>query len=219
MARMNLPLFPLNSVLFPGMPLRLHVFEHRYKLLVRQCLEKGSPFGVVLISSGQEALGPLPDPHRVGCTARINYLEPLGDGRSNLLAVGQERFRLLHISRHQPYLIARVETLSFAEENESGLTHRTPPIRRLLDEYLQGLGDLGQWQEQDLTPPQEPAALAFLACGALQIPNEEKQRLLASKELSALFDQIERLLQRELALVQQLALRGLDRLERASTLN
>ena len=54
----ELPLFPLNTVLFPGMPLGLHIFEDRYKLMIGQCVQERRPFGVVLIRSGQEALGP-----------------------------------------------------------------------------------------------------------------------------------------------------------------
>ena len=54
----TLPLFPLNTVLFPGIPVHLHIFEERYKEMISQCLEARVPFGVVLIKSGPEALGP-----------------------------------------------------------------------------------------------------------------------------------------------------------------
>jgi uncharacterized protein len=94
----DLPLFPLNTVLFPGMPLTLHIFEERYKLMIERCLEHRQPFGVVLIRYGKEALGSLADPHRIGCTARILDVQPLSEGRMNISALGQKRFRILELS-------------------------------------------------------------------------------------------------------------------------
>ena len=61
---LELPLFPLNTVLFPGMPLNLHIFEERYKRMMQACIESSKPFGVVLIKQGLEAHGPLADPFR-----------------------------------------------------------------------------------------------------------------------------------------------------------
>src|SRR5205814_5524803 len=84
-------LFPLNTVLFPGMPLPLHIFEERYKLMIGRCLEEERPFGVVLIQSGPE-VGGTAVPHRVGTTAHIAAVRRLDDGRMNLIAIGQERF-------------------------------------------------------------------------------------------------------------------------------
>ncbi len=78
-----LPLFPLNIVLFPGMVLPLHIFEPRYRLMVKRCLEQAAVFGVVLVrpgcSQGRER------PHQVGTIARIMTAERLSDGRFNLL--------------------------------------------------------------------------------------------------------------------------------------
>src|SRR4029450_7854046 len=103
-------LFPLNTVLFPGMPLPLHVFEERYKLMVGRCLEEERPFGVVLIRTGQEGGGPAV-PHRVGTTAEIATAKHLDDGRMNLLVVGQERVRIRELVRQEPYLVGRGATV------------------------------------------------------------------------------------------------------------
>src|SRR5215831_11247716 len=105
----SLPLFPLHHVLFPQFLLRLHVFEERYKAMIRECVSRGAPFGVVLIQSGKETGDPAV-PHSIGCTARILEIEPLEDGQMNLLAVGEGRFRLLdYREAEQPYLIGRAE--------------------------------------------------------------------------------------------------------------
>ena len=107
----ELPLFPLNTVLFPGMPLTLHIFEDRYKLMIGKCIQERQPFGVVLIRRGLEALGPVADTHSVGCMAFIRQVERLEQGRT-LVRMGlnhrrntipQGRFRsFVTLQGHQP---------------------------------------------------------------------------------------------------------------------
>ena len=105
----ELPLFPLDTVLFPGMPIQLHIFEPRYILMMNTCIEKGAPFGVVLIRKGAEAGGKLAEPCMVGCTASILHVQPLEAGRMNLIAIGQERFRIQSLHYDLPYLVGMVE--------------------------------------------------------------------------------------------------------------
>src|SRR5258708_12580043 len=83
--RASVPLFPLGSALFPGMLLPLHIFEPRYRLLVKRSIEKDEPFGIVLIKSGPEVGGPA-EPHRVGTTAKIMASTPLPRPPSSTLA-------------------------------------------------------------------------------------------------------------------------------------
>src|SRR2546422_11144758 len=89
----TLPLFPLHVVLFPGLPLPLHIFEPRYRLMVGRCLEASSAFGVVLIRAGRE-VGEPATPYSVGTTAQIVRHERLADRRLNLLCVRRPRLRL-----------------------------------------------------------------------------------------------------------------------------
>src|SRR6476469_494249 len=100
----RLALFPLNTVLFPGMPLPLHIFEERYKLMIGRCIEENRPFGVVLIRSGPEVGGPA-TPHVVGTTAEISGWKRLEDGRLNLIVMGTERFRIVEVVRQEPYMV------------------------------------------------------------------------------------------------------------------
>ncbi len=106
---MELPLFPLHTVLCPGIVLPLHIFEERYQALTRHCLETESPFGVVLIRDGREVgEGPL-TLAAVGTFARIREATPLPDGRFDVLAVGEGRFRLAEVTvGREPYLVAKV---------------------------------------------------------------------------------------------------------------
>jgi len=108
---MDLRLFPLQTVLFPGMRLPIHVFEDRYRLMIRECIEEDAPFGVLLIKSGSEVGGPAV-PHDLGTTARILQVEYLEDGRMNIFTIGERRFRTIALNTTQPYL--RGETWSGA---------------------------------------------------------------------------------------------------------
>lgn len=213
-----LPIFPLKTVLFPGIPLRLHVFESRYKKMLQDCIDRGSPFGVCLIEQGQEAHGPLPEPHRVGCVANINSLQPLDNGRANLMAVGSERFRILELERSQPYLRARTEKLPHPIEGRD-VERLAQPLRDLLPPYLERLQALDLWEGDQAKIPSEPLQLGYLCAAVLHIPKREKQALLAQDDAAGLFGQLEEHLRREIALLRPLADRGPDRLERSSPLN
>ena len=106
----ELPLFPLRSVLCPGVALPLHIFEDRYRLMIGRCLERGEPFGVVLVREGHE-VGPVPGRIAdVGTTAIIRRAGRYPDGRLDILTVGERRFRLESLdTRSEPYLVGRVD--------------------------------------------------------------------------------------------------------------
>ena len=103
----ELPLFPLHVVLYPEMPLPLHIFEPRYREMVMRCREEDTAFGVVLIRDGEEAGAPAV-PHAIGTTARIDQFEELPDGKMNVVVTGETRFHVLETFHQQPYLTARV---------------------------------------------------------------------------------------------------------------
>jgi ATP-dependent Lon protease len=109
---MELPLFPLNSVLCPGIALPLHIFEERYRVMVRHCLETTSPFGVVLIREGRETGAGAISFTGIGTIAEIRDAGNYDDGRYDLLVVGTRRFEIRHVlSGKRPYLVAEVDVL------------------------------------------------------------------------------------------------------------
>src|SRR5689334_18995833 len=93
-----IPLFPLHTVLFPGGPLPLRIFETRYTDMVRRCMREQQPFGVVLIQEGDEA-GPVATTATVGCSARIVDFYTLKDGFLGISCVGDRKFRVLRVWR------------------------------------------------------------------------------------------------------------------------
>jgi Lon protease-like protein len=172
----QLPLFPLNTVLFPGMPLPLHIFEDRYRLMIGECSEYGQPFGVVLIKSGQEVGAPA-QPRDVGTTAEIAALTRLDDGRMNLLALGRERFRIVELIQERPYLVAQVATV-IDEPDEVGSRELVTALAAGLTGYLDALFALRDQQRESFELPAEPEALSYVIASVLQVGLEEKQSLL-----------------------------------------
>jgi Lon protease-like protein len=190
-----LALFPLHTVLFPGMPLPLHVFEERYKLMIGRCLEEERPFGVVLIQSGPEVGGPAV-PHLVGTTAHIAAVKRADDGRMNLIAIGQERFRIVGVVRQEPYLVARVQPLA-DEEPDAAVAPLAAEVRAILAGYLRDLFVLLEQPEEELEIPTEPARLSLVAAAVMQIPLAERQTLLEMTDVSARLQQEKDWLARE----------------------
>jgi uncharacterized protein len=139
MSPARLPLFPLQTVLFPGGPLSLRIFEPRYLDLVRRCLKESSAFGVVLIVEGAEA-GAVTTLATVGTTARLVDFEALPDGLLGVVCVGEQRFRVLRHWREADGLsVADVEYL--AESVPCALPPALAYLGDLLRELLPRLGD------------------------------------------------------------------------------
>ena len=130
----ELPLFPLNIVLFPGMPLHLHIFEDRYKKMINMCIAEDRPFGMVL--ARPNAQPPAPQSHLIGCTAHIDQVKPLRDGRMDIVNTGRERFLIHEFVYDQPYLVGKVESLEFDKSLERKEQIKGTYLRKLLKNYL-----------------------------------------------------------------------------------
>lgn len=182
----DLPLFPLNTVLFPGMQLKLHIFEERYKMMINECIQDQNPFGVVLIKEGQEALAPLAKPYEVGCTAHITDVQRLPYDRMNIVATGQRRFRLNHIKKETPYLLGDVDFFSPTIANERLSRHYSRHLRPMIIDYLKVLSEIGEIQFNADHIPNDPKSLAHIAAILLQCENPLKQELLEADETSSL---------------------------------
>jgi Lon protease-like protein len=204
----ELPLFPLNTVLFPGMPLTLHIFEDRYKRMIRMCLETRQPFGVVLIRHGLEAFGPLAEPNYIGCTARILETQPLEDGRMNIVALGQKRFRILSLDYDQPYLVGKVELYPLEKANSYSLEHIGQRLRPWVKRYMQILTEVSDVSLDPRHLPNDPLVLAYLAAVLLQLPPDQKQELLATEQAIDFLAKMHAIYRREVALLRVLLSEG-----------
>lgn len=176
MTSFEIPIFPLNVVLFPGMPLPLHIFEPRYRLMIGRCLEADNFFGVALISEGVEGHNhTLPAP--VGCTAQIIEVAPFADGRMNLHTIGDRRFRILELREEDEYLVGTVEWLDdeIPTDQTEVLAFQT---RQILRRYLETLAQTGNAPEGEIEVPEDPYLLSMWAAAIMTLPNTQKQTLL-----------------------------------------
>ena len=182
----SLPLFPLNTVLFPGMQLKLHIFEERYKLMINHCIESKEPFGVVLIKHGRVALGPTATPYAVGCAAAISEVQRLPLARMNILATGQRRFRINSLDRSNAYLLGDVEYFLPEEDAPELVSRNAGFLRPLVIRYLNTLSSSEDTSFDPEQIPRGPRSVAQIASILLETDNVQKQELLAMDSLSRL---------------------------------
>jgi Lon protease-like protein len=198
----DLPLFPLNTVLFPGAPLKLRIFEPRYLKMIGICIEKNQPFGVVLNKEGVEAQGSLAKPYSIGCSARITQVEELPAGQMNIIVVGKERFRILSLdATNQPYLTGKVELYPLQPGEIQSTQAVGERLHTWLDRYLKAFSWATSVKLDVSQLPQDPVSFACMAATILQIPFEQKQKLLAIENALDFIMAVENIFRRELALL------------------
>lgn len=172
----ELPLFPLNIVLFPDIELPLHIFERRYRLMIDECYEQERPFGVVLARPESEPLRE--EPYPVGTMAEIEALNRLEDGRINLIVRGGQRFRILSQHRGRPYLSGVVEVYSDITEDQQPLDLAAEQARQLFRKYLEILLTIIGKSELEFTLPNDPEMLSHFIAHLIDVQDEQKQQML-----------------------------------------
>jgi len=179
-----LPLFPLSTVLFPGMRLPLHIFEERYRLLVAQLRTQPEPqrFGVIAIRKGREVgADGITGLYEVGCVATVRQITSRADGRFDLATVGAERFRLIRVDDSLPYFQGEIELLK--DESAAGTgeaeAFAVNRVQAGFRAYLNALADRGGViSVADL--PDEPLLLSYVVGAAMIMDLPERQSLLAA---------------------------------------
>jgi uncharacterized protein len=167
-----LPLFPLGTVLYPGLLLPLHIFEERYRQLVRDLLAdgEGPRFGVVAIREGRETgVSGVSALYPVGCTAVLRQVQKYPDGRYDIVTVGVQRFRLLAVDDSQPYLRGEVELLPEEAGDPAAAQLAARAVRPAFSEYLRALASLAQHD------PQQTGSAAAAAAGERAAGNGDEE--------------------------------------------
>jgi uncharacterized protein len=181
----TLPLFPLATVLFPGMRLPLHIFEQRYRQLVRDLIDQPEPrrFGVIAIRKGREtgAEG-VTSLHEVGCVATVRQVTPLDDGQYDLVAVGTERFRLRGLDKSLPYFQGEIEPLAEDIGDAEVAAVAAHRVQAAFRGYLNALADRGGGVISVADLPDEPLLLSYIVGAAMIIDPPERQALLAAPD-------------------------------------
>lgn len=163
-----LPIFPLELVLLPGVPLPLHIFEPRYKEMIAECIEQKKPFGIVRASEEGVA--------DVGCTAEIvSVTKQYDDGRMDIMTRGVERFEVLEVNQERAFLQAEISFVRDEDEDEAG-----QPAAPLVEEAVRLHAEIAKLAGSDISADDRAANLSFLLAGSLPLDLDFKQNLLAT---------------------------------------
>lgn len=178
-----LAIFPLELVLFPGVPLPLHIFEPRYKEMIAECLDLKTPFGILRASSEGVA--------DIGCTAEIlQVTKKYDDGRMDILTRGVDRFEVLEVHEDRSFLQAEITLI----QDEPGR-----PPRQMVEQAVRLHAEIARLAGTEVNGPEEGASnLSFLLAGSLPLDLDFKQKLLVTsseeKRLEAVVGYLEAIL-------------------------
>jgi Lon protease-like protein len=202
----TLPLFPLGTVLYPGLVLPLHIFEDRYKQLIRDLLDREEPrrFGVIAIREGRETgIGGVSALHDVGCIATMRDVTDAADGQYDIVTVGTERFRLHGLDDSQPYLTGEIEVLGEPTGDEAAAAVAAAAVQRGFRGYLNVLAERGSATINVPDLPDEPILLSYLVAASVIIDLNERQGLLAQPDAVRRLSAERALLSRETAILRE----------------
>lgn len=180
-----MPLFPLPVVLFPGVPLPLHIFEPRYRQMLEDISSGNRLFGLSYFDSSASDKEVPPAGH-IGCVAEVSEVQSLPDGRSNVLSIGLIRYHVeRYIERGDPYLVAEVSFFEDEEEEDETVSERT---REVADNFTRIARAVRILNDERATLPDisdtEPQRLSFLVAAAMEIDAEVKQEMLELRSTS-----------------------------------
>ena len=187
----ELPLFPLPVVLFPGMPMPLHIFEPRYRKMLADIHAGDNLFGLSYFDAGASTRDVPPAGH-IGCVAEVTETQSLPDGRSNVLAVGVVRYEVEdYIERDDPYLVVRVKFFEDEEENDQKVISSARDVAAMFMRVANSIRVINDERGNlpDITGT-EPQRLSFLVAAAMELEAETKQELLELRSTSERLDRL-----------------------------
>ncbi|MGB4325003.1 MAG: LON peptidase substrate-binding domain-containing protein [Candidatus Nanopelagicales bacterium] len=204
----TLPLFPLNTVMVPGLVLPLHIFEPRYRMMVRELLEiadeESREFGIVATKDGksieQSGLDAL---HLVGTATVLRQADETPDGRFDIVTTGSRRFRIESLDASQPLLRAEVNWLEDIEESHTPelelLTNRAvadfvsyrAALSGQLEETIASVNDM----------PEDPGVVSFLLTAAVVLPTAQRQEMLSAMSPSERLTLARKFLKQETSMI------------------
>lgn len=203
------PLFPLGAVLFPGASLHLHIFETRYRRLVRRSIDSDPMFGVVLIRRGNE-VGDQPETFDIGTTASLRRMVRHADGRFDLELVGKRRFRVLDQWWQEGCLVGTIEwlqPLGVGSDSEAMESLETT-VRQEFSAYIQRWQRLSGRSIGPIELSTDPAAMAHMVSGLLPLDVRVRQQLLEIESLERYLQTLLTILQHESKLLEATGVGG-----------
>jgi Lon protease-like protein len=204
----NIPLFPLNTILVPGLVLPLHIFEPRYRLMIQELLEnpneEGREFGIVAVRDGHDiSSNGINALHPVGTSTILREANVHEDGRYDVVTTGSRRFRIMSLDTSAQLLRAEVEWLPEPEtaqtEQLTLLTHKT--LQEFSAYRVALSGELNSNVSLFEELPTDPTIVSYLLTAAILLPTSERQDLLAAQDTQTRLALIGTLLRRETGLI------------------
>src|SRR6185295_11783152 len=187
----ELPVFPLPLVLFPGVPLPLHIFEPRYRKMLSDVRSTNNLFGVSYFDASLSERD-APPVGEIGCVAEVTETHGLPDGRSNILTIGLVRYRIEeYLQRGDQYLVARVSFFEDEDDNSESLRESSLEVAETFTRIAQAVRAINDERAHlpDISNT-EPQRLSFLVAAAMEISTDVKQELL---ELRSTAERLRRL--------------------------
>jgi Lon protease-like protein len=203
----TLPLFPLGTVLYPGLVLPLHIFEDRYRQLVSELQAGPEPrqLGIIAIREGRETgEAGVSSLYEVGCTATLEQVEEYEDGRFDLVTVGEQRFRLAGLDDSRPYLQGSVEFLAEDTGDEAAAALAVAAVQQAFHGYLNALAERGGTRITVAELPDEPVLLSYVVAASVIVDLPAKQALLAEPDAERRLTAERALLARETSVLRKL---------------
>jgi uncharacterized protein len=203
----TLPLFPLGTVLYPGLLLPLNIFEERYRELVRNLLDGPEPrrFGVIAIRKGRETgVDGISALYQIGCTATVREVAEQDDGRYHLVTVGTQRFRLASLDTSRPYLQGEVDLLEEEVGDEAAAGLAVHAVQRGFHGYVEALASRESVEVTVPELPDEPLLLSYLVAASMILDLSVRQDLLAEPDAERRLGAERTLLARETTMLRSL---------------
>ena len=200
----TLPLFPLGTVLYPGLLLPLHIFEDRYRQLVRDLLDGPEPrrFGVIAIRTGRETgVDGVSALYEIGCTATLRRVVEHEDGRFDLVTAGAQRFRLAGLDHSKPYLQGDVALLPEDTGDDAAAAVAMEAVQRGFGDYRQALAKRGAGAVGTIEMPDDPVQLSYLVAASIVVDLRDHQTLLAQPDALHRLEAERAILARETAML------------------
>tara|TARA_B100000676_G_scaffold256656_1_gene264101 strand:+ start:883 stop:1539 length:657 start_codon:yes stop_codon:yes gene_type:complete len=184
----EIPIFPLNLVVFPGSKINLHIFEPRYRQMMKYCVQNNTGFGICLIKNGEEVGDSETTPFEIGTFVEFTEIYELPDGRYDIKVEGINTFKIIKLIHDDLYLKAKISMLKDRNLEVEFTLNEKRQVMKYLTDYINSVaGFRGEWIS-DRKAPLELNPLFTYGMSILEVPNIEKQKILENPSLKSQID-------------------------------
>lgn len=202
----RLPIFPLPVILMPSELMPLHIFEEKYRQMLKDAELERNLFGITFFDP-QETFAEKPEPGTIGCVAEIQDVQTLPDGRSNIMTAGVIRYRLIdYVETDAPYLVAEIEYFEDEKEDASVLQNLSDEVFVLFKRVAEAAHKIsGMRGEFPDIPQAEPEQLSFLITSAFNLEIDLKYKMLETRSTIERLENMRTILKKAVSKIEESA--------------